>query len=244
MSESKAVTNWEEELAKYAKAEGESERPQLSRISLRGGVMKYMDQVIKGSLNVVVIANIVEHSYYKGRFDPNKPEAPDCFAFSETGEEMVPHEKSFAKQNDHCDGCPQFEWGSDTNSPSGKGKACKEKRKLLLLPATSIEDIKSAELAIMDLPVMSVKNWSVYVAGLTAGEGIPSFAAITEIWVDPDPTAQFKVRFKFAGRVSENYLGDIMAKIAASKSSLFVPYEKTSEGLAPRTEKIQTGKKY
>ena len=141
MSESKEIANWDEEMAKFAKASASLERPQLARISTRGGVLTYLEQKMAGNkMEVIVLSAIVEQAWYPGKFDPNNPTAPDCFAFSETGEEMTPHEKAYKPQAVTCDRCPQNEWGSDKNSPSGRGKACKRKRRILLMPGTAATD--------------------------------------------------------------------------------------------------------
>jgi hypothetical protein len=245
-TEGKAVAKWDEELAKHAKAEAAKERPQLARISLRGGVMTYMDQKVKDNkLPVVVIATMVENAYYKGKFNPNKPEAPDCFAFSEDGEDMVPHEKSFDQQSRTCDTCPQNQWGSDANSPSGKGKACKQKRKLLVMPASALnEDVTKAELAIIDIPVMSVKNWSNYVNAVASQHERPSWGVATEISVHADPKAQFIVKFNYLFDVGTEHLQGIYDRAQQTRELLAIPYEKTAEGLSPTTEAMQTGKKY
>jgi hypothetical protein len=247
MSEEKAVVRWDEELAKHAKAAAATERPSVSRISLKGGVMTLLDQRIPNNeLTCVVLAAVMEHAYYPNRYDPNNIEAPDCFAFSETGDDMVPHEKAYKKQNETCIGCPQYEWGSDKNSPSGKGKACKQKRKLLIMPADALKNnsIKTAELAVLDIPVTSVRNWATYVNLLSATEARPSWAMVSKIKLEADPRTQIRVSFQPAFPIPEEFLGEIMARAQTSKTVLMVPYEKTEAGLSKKTEAMQSGKKY
>lgn len=243
----KAVVTWQEELAKHAKAAASVERPQVSRVSLRGGVMTLMDQKIpNNSLDCIILASIIEQAFYPNRFDPNKPDAPDCFAFSETGEGMVPHEKAFHKQSETCDTCPRNEWGSDPNSPSGKGKACKEKRKLLLMPADAVKNgtIRTCELAVLDVPVTSVKHWSNYVNSLATTEGRPPWAMVTNLKLESDPKTQIKVTFRPGFPIGDEHLQEIMERTASSKDILMIPYEKTESGLGEQTAKMQTGRKY
>lgn len=245
---SKEVVKWEEELARQAKAVAAQERPQVSRISLRGGVMTYMDQRIPGGkMEVLILGSVMQRTYYKKAFDPNKPDAPDCFAFSETGDDMVPHEKSFEKQNATCLGCPQNEWGSATNSVSGKGKACKENRRLLIMPAGVLkkpEGIGAAEVATVDIPVTSVKNWKNYVNVLAGTVQRPPWGVVTEFMVEPDPRTQLKVTFNMKDIVDSAVLGALWERVQKAQDILQIPYEKTSEGLAPQTAAMQTGKKY
>lgn len=247
MSEGKQVTTWSEELAKHAKAAAATERPSVSRVSLRGGAMTLMDQKMPGNaMNAIILASVMEQAFYPNRFDPNKPEAPDCFAFSESGEDMKPHEKAFKPQNATCLGCPKNEWGSDTNSPSGKGKACKQKRKLLLMPADAIRNgtIKTCELALLDVPVTSVKYWSNFVNALAATEGRPPWAMVTNIKLEPDPKTQIKLTFKAEFPIGEDHLQELFERVNSSKEILFTPYEKTEAGLSPQTAAMQTGRKY
>lgn len=243
----KEVTTWSEELAKHAKAAAANERPQVSRVSLRGGVMTLMDQKIPGNaMDCIVLASMMEQAYYPNRFDPNKPDAPDCFAFSETGEDMAPHAQAFKPQHETCLGCPKNEWGSDANSPSGKGKACKQKRKLLLMPADAIKhgSIKTCELAVLDVPVTSVKNWSNYVNALAATEGRPPWAMVTNIKLESDPKTQIKVTFKAGFAIGDDHLQELMDRANTTKEILAIPYDKTEQGLSKETAAMQTGRKY
>lgn len=246
MSEGKEVARWDEQLAKFAKAAASVERPQVSRVSLRGGVMTLMDQKIPNNeMSCIILSSMMEQAFYPNRFDPNKPDAPDCFAFSETGEDMVPHEKAFKKQHETCSGCPRNEWGSDANSPSGKGKACKQKRKLLLMPADALKGtIRTCELAVLDIPVTSVKNWSNYVNALAATEGRPPWAVVTNIKLESDPKTQIKVTFKPAFPIGDEHLQELLDRANTTKEILAIPYEKTESGLAPQTAAMQTGRKY
>jgi hypothetical protein len=243
----KLPVKWEERLAQEAKEVAKNERPKVSRISLRAGVMTLMEQKIPGNkLDVVILGSVMQRLYYSKPFDANKPDAPDCFAFSETGEDMVPHEKAFDKQNETCLGCPQNEWGSATRSPSGRGKACRESRKLLLLPADALKEgnVKTAELATVDIPVTSVKYWANYVNMLSGTEARPPWAVITQFGVEPDSRTQIKVNFVHRANIAEEFLNALYERMMATKDILIIPYEKTSEGLAPQTEAMQTGRKY
>lgn len=245
---SNEVTKWDEELAKHAKVAAAIETPQTARISIRGGVMTYMDQrIADNKMAVIILATVVEHAWYSKRFDPLKPDAPDCFAFSEDGEDMAPHEKSFKKQSEACSDCALFQWGSDSNSPSGKGKACKQKRKLLVMPASVLNaagGVKSAELALLDVPVTSVKRWANYVNMVASTEQRPPWGVVSEIKVGPDPRTQLRVDFTHLFNIGDEHLADIVSRLNVAKDILFTPYEKTAEGLSPATAAMQTGRKY
>lgn len=188
-----------EELAKEAKDDAAKERPAISKISLKSGVMSYGGTPMPGNkVEAIILAAGYRNVYYAGRFDPNNIVNPNCFALSESDEDMVPHENVREKEHETCDGCPKAEWASDPNG--GRGKACKQGRRLVLIPANALEEgpekVKTAELAIMDMPVTSVKNYSQFVNTLSVSANVPTYAAVAQISVVPDAKTQFKVMFQ------------------------------------------------
>ena len=188
-----------DELAAAAKGAAAAERPATSRISLKSGVLSYAGQPMPGNkAEVLVLAATYRNTYYAGRYDANNIVNPNCFALSDTDAGMTPHPNVAEPEHPTCEGCPRNEWGSDPNG--GRGKACKQTRRLVLMPASAItdktDDVKSAELAIMDVPVTSVKNYSAFVNTLAATVGVPPYAAVCEVSVVPDAKTQFKVKFQ------------------------------------------------
>lgn len=227
--ESKSLVKWDEELSKHAKAIAETERPALANISLQGGVMTYESQRIpENKLKVIVLAALKERRFYLNKFVPGKPEAPDCFAFlsDDISEELMSHHAaSFKPQHDGvCSECPQNQWGSNPNSPSGRGKNCSLTRKLCLLPQHG----SGKEMALVSVPVMSVKNWSNYVNEVAATVARPPWAVITEISLHPNQRSQFEVKFACVGLVPEDQLGTLYERIALAKTILSTPYDKTN----------------
>jgi hypothetical protein len=234
--------NWEEELAKDAKRAAESERPALAAISLKGGIMMYEKVQIPGNkLNVIIVASMMQRLYYDKPYDPNKPASPVCFAFhdGEDGVPWIPHEKAHEKQAETCALCPMSEWGSDIKG--GRGKACKEVRKLALIPGTN-----SKEMALLSVPVMSVKNWSNYVNGIAASARRPPWGVVTEISVHPDARSQFVVKFDFVELVPEDKLAMIYNKIGLAKEVLTTPYDyqNPQETMGSRQDGPAKKKKY
>ena len=187
-------------LAEQAKQAAAVERPSISKVSLKSGVISYGGNPVKDNkLDCIILAATYRNTFYPGRYDPNNIVNPTCFSLAETDEGMVPDGVVTDPINPTCDGCPHREWGSDLNG--GRGKACKETRRLVLLPASVLDDadpikaIREGELAIMDLPVTSVKNYSQYVNILAASIGLPIWACVTEVSAKPDAKTQFKVLF-------------------------------------------------
>lgn len=188
---------WEEQLAVAAKDEAAQEQPTTQAFSLRAGQLSYNGQVMPDNkMRVIVVAYSFENAFFINKFDPNNIIPPLCFALSEDGKDMEPHDNSRKKQNETCLSCPQAEWGSDENSPSGRGKACKEVRRLAVIPDQALEDgIDKAAIAMLRVPVTSVRNWSEYVHTLSAIAKRPAWTVVTEISVVPDAKNQFAVKF-------------------------------------------------
>lgn len=185
------------ELAAEAKDAAAKERPQVSRISLKSGVMSYGGQAIPGNkLECVIVGGAHRNVFYAGRYDANNIVNPNCFALGEDEDGLVPHENVDSPVASACAKCPNMEWGSDPNG--GRGKACKQQRRLLVMPAdatASAEAVLKAELAILDLPVTSVRNYSNFVNTVSASVKAPVWAVVCVISVSPNAKTQFQVDF-------------------------------------------------
>lgn len=201
------------ELAGAAKDAAAKERPSVGRISLKAGVMSYGGTAVPGNnMDVIIIGSAYRNVWYAGRYDANNIVNPNCFAFSTDEETLEAHanvpeapptdEESPGVRGENeraCNGCSKGAWGSDPGG--GRGKACKQTRRLLLLPADVLqaEDvakaIKESEMAILDVPVTSVKGYANLVSTLSASQGLPVWAAVTNVLVQPDAKTQFKVVF-------------------------------------------------
>jgi hypothetical protein len=225
MTETTEMTVWADELAKYAAESAKSEAPHTSTISLRSGVLSYQGQpVVNNKLEVVILDSVVERTFYEDRFDPNNISSPVCFAFASNGQ-CAPHEAAAKPQHATCSGCPRDAWGSSLSG--GRGKACQERRKLALIPATAAataDGVLSAEVATLRLPVTSVKAWGGYVQSLAALHRRPPFAVVTEIGVKPDARSQFVVTFRTADLLDDSIIQAILQKRELVQPLLTTPY--------------------
>jgi hypothetical protein len=113
----------------------------------------------------VVILNAkgpFEKKWWRGRYDPNKTEknAPDCMSFD--GIYPDPSVDPNLRQAENCASCEHnaFGSGTDANGDPSKGKACQD-RKLLVLYYNS-------EIYGFSLPPGSIKAWRQYVKDLDA----------------------------------------------------------------------------
>lgn len=234
------LTRWEDTLAKEAKQVAALERPALSQISTRAGQLVYQGQPVPGNkLPCIVIASAFENRYYDRPFDPNNRSAPKCFSLSLTGDDMVPSEEVKEPQSPACSGCKLNQWGSDPKG--GKGKACKQVRRLALLPAAAVATggSKTTEMALISIPVTSARNWANYVNQCATEYSRPPWALITEISTEPNAKTQFQIIFKTMGMVGDEYLGDMQKRIELAQNVLLEPYDTSGEiaGSYPGEEK-------
>ena len=246
MSESKEVVNWADKLKSHAVAAAAQEQPDIMNMSLRGGHMTLDGVSVPNSdLDCVIITSSFENQYYDPEiaFDPDNLQNPICFAMSLDGEEME-HDAASTKpqHNGPCADCWAMQWKSDPVRK--KGKACKEKRKLMLLPASQMINggIKKASMAMVSLSPTNVGIWSDYVNALLNEYQRPPFAVLTKFSVRPHPKKQLEVSFKCTGLVGDEFLSDIMDRIPAAQKAMTQPYEgkpddptkPTSENKKPR----------
>jgi hypothetical protein len=234
-----ALSKYDEQFAKMAaqsKAAVSNVGAGGNFLSLKGGFMTYQGgQVPENRLRCVIIDAIAENQFYTGKYDPDNPGGPACFAFGrkyETGELIMPKlmapDKAYVVKpiHDTCSGCPNNEWGS---ADVGKGKACKEVQRLALIVEGDLEkDIEGAEEAYLKVPVTSMKAWAGYVRMLTDTMHKAPAQVVTEITQakDADPRAQpgWHLEFKFVADVDTDALGAILAKYDIITKKIAFPY--------------------
>ena len=222
MAIGKELASWQQDLAIHAKQVAHNEGSDSSAITIQHGRMMYHDQEVPGnSLDVIIVASTAENCYYDGPYDPDKVSSPACFSMSLDPHDMVPHENVVNPVSASCNGCPNNEFGS-----KGKGKACKNYRKLIMIPAnTQPEDVAKAELAYVKVSPTSVNNWKKYAQQLVASAGIPPWAASTRIKVVPDKKTIHQVLFEgIAPLEDSSLLSAIHARIEEAEQMLLRPY--------------------
>jgi hypothetical protein len=237
-SESTALVNWEDELAKQAEiaATMEANAGGGQFFSMKGGQLSFNDSPMPGNqMATVILDSIFENVYYEGRYDPENPAPPTCFAFGRD-ENMSPHEvvvKAGQAQHSTCKGCPMNEWGS---SEVGRGKACRNTRRLALIPAGTFDShnrfqaindpdhFSSAAIAYMKLPVTSVKSYASFVKQLAGALRRPPHGVFTRVRVEPDPKTQFRVIFEPLAQIPNEILPIIMKRHEEAKSLIEFPY--------------------
>lgn len=235
-----ALAKWDEKLAALAKRAKKAEASVAtgSFISIKGGIMSFAGNVVPGNkLEAVVVDSILENALYEGDYDPNNLASPVCFAFGRDEDEMVPHPnvvKAGTAQSETCASCPHNEWGS---AEKGKGKACKNVRRLSLITADTLDNgaqgVTDAHEAYVKVPVTSVKGWAGYVNSLEA-TGKPPLAFVTEIGLIPDTVSQFKLTFRALESIDDgDLIGALLDKNEAGAEAIMFPYQANEAREAP-----------
>lgn len=232
------LANYDAQLAALMQQEVDVEKSVSSGgkfISTKGGQLSFDGNVIKDNeMYVVIVDHIFENAYYEGRFNPEAPQPPTCFAFGRSEAELIPHTNVVEiGQNpcDNCSDCPMNQWGSD-----GRGKACKNVRRLALLPAGHVDKktdelelydadhFSTAEIAYLKLPVTSTKGFSTYVKQVAQAYNRPVLGVVTRIYTTPDPKTQYKVNFEAIDEVPSELLGALMQRRSVVAEEIDFPY--------------------
>lgn len=234
------VILWEQEMkaAAVKQAAGEKVFEGFKRVQIQGGCMMIDGEAVPGNeLDVVVLAAAPLNEFYKEAYNPAKPTVPDCYAYgdptAEDPEEGMGPKEVEDKQADKCADC----WANVMGSADvGRGKACKNIKRLLLTTPDELEDpkkfLKEAEMRSLSIPVMSVKFWAKYVKEVL-GEQLqrPYYAVVTTVSVKPDPKSQFTIHFEFKELVNfDQELWDAMkAKHSEALKAIVAPYPRQAD---------------
>jgi hypothetical protein len=226
---------WRKELAAAAKESSAVETPSVTNVSFKSGVLSIGGTPCPGNTTTaIIVGSAFERALYDGPFDANNPRNPICFALTPDGEDSAPHANSEHPQggkDGKCKGCPMDEWGSA--GEGRRGKACKEIRRLALIPADkleSTEDILASELAMAKVPVTSVRNWSNYVHKVSAMLNVPFWAVVSRMSVKPHIKNQFEVLFDIEDPIEDvAALQAIKLKVTHVEPFVMAPYSSAGQ---------------
>lgn len=243
------IVKWDEELAKYAEASAATEASTgagLQSFSLRAGVLSIDDnQMPNNEMAVIVLDSILENVFYLEDYDPDNPVPPSAYALGRDEETMRWSEDSIEEMEtpngtekiagELCSESWINQWGS---ADKGRGKACRNIRRLLMIPAGTIDKKTGAfELiddedhfatvkpAFMKLPPTSITNWANYVKQLKGSLRKPPFAVATKVKVVPDSKSQFKVTFEALEEIPEELLATLLKRHKQAQELIMQPYD-------------------
>jgi len=227
----KEVINYDERLAALAEESAGMEARVGgggSYISIRGGNFTFREEILGNPFQCVVLEHCLDNAYYVGGFDPDNPSSPVCFAVARGAEEdLAPHEDAPEPQSELCIDCPQNEWGT---ADTGRGKACKNGRRLALLHMDDLENggVEEAEVAMLRVPPTSLKYWASYVKKLTRTMKLPPLAVVTEMELVMDSEYP-EIKFSFVGAVEgKEQIAALLAKRDEIIEDLTMPYDLTN----------------
>jgi hypothetical protein len=181
-------------------------------------------QSTPGPIEVIVLDYVWFMVHYPGVYNSNNPQQPNCFAVGrETPQsgELKPHETVKQAQHSDCKDCPKNEWGS---APSGKGKACKNQRRLIVIPVKFDEDTEPMTVYVSP---GGLKHFDAYVSRLQNEHGLLPAQVITEISFDKDQTYPL-LQFRFVEKHAN--VNAAWAIKERSKEILFRELETKEEG--------------
>ena len=188
---SKAVVDIRAQL----KAELEAQKSRVApptdgKISTRGKVFTLPDgRTSNGPLKLIILDWRIVHAYYTGIYDPAKRASPDCWALSTDLDCAPDPTKVKTIKCESCAKCPFNEYGSGA---TGKGKACKESRRLAVIPTDATEDTIPL---VLEVSPTGIKSFEAMVTRLNS-IGKHPMEAVAEVAFKSDahyPTLVFNV---------------------------------------------------
>ena len=200
MTKSKDVLNVQDQLRKELDTlKDRVEPPSGYMISTKGKVFTLPDgSADDGPLICVILDWVTANSYFEGIYNPKDPQPPACFAIAAKPAEAEPSENAPKPQHSSCCGdedtecCPKNEWGSDPRPGGGAGKACKNTRRLLLVPHDATGKTQPW---IISVSPTGLKHFDKFV-NMLADVGTHPLEVITEIRFEesePYPSLRFAI---------------------------------------------------
>ena len=172
-----------QQLARQAEA-AQSLRSSGSYIGFKNAQLKVDGIAIPANqLDVRVLATISERAWYSKEFDADAIQVPDCYAL----DSPEPHDQAKNAQAATCAECQYNKWGSATR---GKGKACRESARVIVIPANV--PLASAQMYTAKVPVTSLSTVTSFASRCgQANKLMGEF--VTKLSVTEDKKSFFKV---------------------------------------------------
>lgn len=260
-----AVNSWEAEMEADAvvAAESESLSGGGAFIGLGQNQMTFNGAVVPNNeIHCVILDAIFENVNYEGEYDKDNPTGPRCFAYGryhkdgktifgidtwdDDTSEMKPHKAVIDRVCDTCAECPRNQFGS---AEKGAGKACKNTRRLALIPVlgatkkgqfaintTDTEHYATAAMAYIKTPVTSTKIYSGFVQQVAGSLKRPPYGVFTRMFMTPSEN-MIALNFE-AVDVIPNSLGKvIMERHAEAQVAITFPYQQTISDAKPKRGK-------
>ena len=217
-SESTAVATVQEQIAAQLARQQETANAMRSTgsfIGFKNAQLKVDGISIPANqLDVRVLAAVSERAWYPNDFDADKVQVPDCYTLNDT----VPHPEAVNPQADNCGDCQYNKWGS---AKVGRGKACREGARVIVIPANV--PIGPAQMYTAKVPITSLSA----VTGFTARCGQANKLMgefVTRLSVVEDKKSFFKVHLTPVEITNDMDMGQLMAKQDQAFELAMTPY--------------------
>lgn len=165
-------------------------------------------------LDVRVLAALSERAWYSKDFDADVVQVPDCYALDDTR----PHEQSANPQADNCGDCPHNKWGSATR---GKGKACRESARVIVVPANV--PLASAQMYTAKVPVTSLSTVTSFTSRCGQAQKLMG-EFVTKLSVVEDKKTFFKVHLTPIEVSADLNMTDLLKAQDAAYQLVMTPY--------------------
>lgn len=219
--------DWEKQLAASAENQKALESAGAgSKIGKKNGKFSYQGATIGTEMRCIVLGFVYENSYYDTPYDPDNPSIPTCFAIGLEEKELAPHENSPEAQAETCAACWANEWESGN---SGRGKACKNGRRLAVLEYDEDIDLESADVAILNLSPTEIKNWKKYFTDLSSRYSRPTFGVVTRMFFEDAGGNQDIVNFEMEELIKAKQGSAVVKRIEEAEEMLHKPYEQRAD---------------
>ena len=170
-------------LAQSAENQSIAETNTIPFISLKGKKFSVGDDKLGTMLKVVILADVFDNSWYDRPYDAGSDDVypPACFAIYKDSTEAAPHEDSPVAQSDTCEMCDKNQFGS-----KGKGKACRNGRRILIASVGDDGRVNFGDLAIINMSPTALKGFSKYAKSISTIKKLPLWAVHTTLSFDDD----------------------------------------------------------
>lgn len=199
----------------------------LVYISMKGKKFRIGDAKLPDKFDCVIAEFAFEKQFYADAYNPDKPASPDCYAIS-FEEPTKPHENVEHPVSESCKTCPHNEFGS---ANVGKGKACKDGRRLILY-AYGANGVDFTQTAQIKVPAASLKAWGQYCGMVRRQYGLPISWVVTTLELDEDSDYP-ALKFSCKGPCPQDGVMEIGYREAANKLLIMRPFKKNEDIATP-----------
>jgi hypothetical protein len=191
----------------------------------------YKDDKLGLAIRCVIVATAFDFTWYDRPYDPSNEDfnPPACFAIGVEQNDLVPDEDSPIPQSESCFDCPMNQFKTAAN---GKGKACRNGRRLLIAYVNDDGSADLDNLAILSLSPTALRGFSSYLKKVSEVKGLPIWSVVTILSFEQEQSYP-QIVATFDGVLATNMVGqsaliEISQRLDEFQSSVATPYDTSS----------------